>query len=83
MKRMPVEAVAECPRIVCSVAAARESFSASPMPMQLICACILLHAADGMYDNVGRCAISMFLRSNWATRDLSIHTPYLAVSQSD
>ena len=52
MKRMPVEAVAECPRIVCSVAAAREPFSASLMPMQLICACILLHAADGMYDNL-------------------------------
>ena len=49
MKRMPVEAVAESPRIVCSMAAARKPFSASLMPMQLICACILLRAADGMY----------------------------------
>ena len=44
-------AVAECPRIVCSMAAAREPFSASLLPMQLICGCILLRAADGMYDN--------------------------------
>ena len=49
MKRMPVEAVAECPRIVCNMAAAREPFSASLMHMQLICGCILLRAADGMY----------------------------------
>ena len=41
--------MAKCPRIVCNMAAAREPFSASLMPMQLICGCILLCAADGMY----------------------------------
>ena len=52
MKRMPVEAVTECLRIVCSMAAARKPFSASLMPMQLIFGCcILLRAADGMYDS--------------------------------
>ena len=49
MKRMPVEAVAECPRIVCNMAGARKPFSASLLLMQLICGCILLRAADGMY----------------------------------
>ena len=41
--------MAESPRIVCNMAAAREPFSASLMIMQLICACFLLCAADGMY----------------------------------
>ena len=39
----------KCPRIVCNMAAAREPFSASLMPMQLICGSFLLRAADGMY----------------------------------
>ena len=33
------------------MAAARKPFYARLMPMQLICACILLRAADGMYDS--------------------------------
>ena len=43
--------MAECPEIVCSMAAAREPFSASLMAMKLICGCFLLRVADGMYDN--------------------------------